>query len=341
MCRFRKPAGLLAASIVGAALLGCLERKERIIVSADGTVEISLLVEGEDVRDIEEGDRLPVAGGMWDVQRRTRQTPEGKQVQRLEARRRIPAGVDLPANFAHRGDALEDAYLQFPTRLRIERREDGWYYHFTRTYQPRAYAQIGFLQDLASEQASKFAANREQGEEMGLVEFKGVSEVLIGFAIAKVETFARQAFLETNPNAPQDAWLAVHEALDRIRRSADYDRLAAILRQAGQQDNSKVFEAVTAEFETVTTDAIVSALHSSAFVTDTGAFRRRFEFHKKAFEITEDLGDDRFEIAVQMPGTIISHNGDRRSGDFVIWTFPGKMLYDRKVELMVTSRVEN
>jgi len=91
----------------------------------------------------------------------------------------------------------------------------------------------------------------------------------------------------------------------------------------------------------VTTNTIVAALAAGAAVADTGAFRRRFEFHKKAFEITEDLGDDRFEVAVQMPGTIISHNADRQAGDSVVWTFPGKMLYDRKVELMVTSRVGN
>lgn len=341
MHRLNRHVTLLAALAAWCLLAGCLERKERIIVNADGSVELRLLVEGEDVADMDEGDRLPQPGGMWNVRRTTRDTPEGKRLHRLEAARLIPGGVELPSSYAPRGDPLEKAYLQFPGELRIEQRQDGWYYHFTRTYQPRAYAQVGFLQDIAGEQAGKFAQNREEGQEAGLVEFKGVSEVLVRFAVSKVEIFAREAFLETNPNTPQDVWLAVREALDRLRAGADYDRLAAILKNAGQEDNSKVFEELEREFDTVTLNTIITTLQSSSFVVSTSAFRQRYEFHKKAFEITEDLGDDRFEVAVQMPGTIIAHNGDRQAGDSVVWVFPGKMLYDRKVELMVTSRVGN
>jgi len=320
-------------------LCGCLDRKERVIVNADGSAEIHTIVEGEDEADIDQGDRLPQRGGQWQVERSTRTTPEGKVIHRLAAIRKVPAGVGLPSNFTEGSDSLKDAYLQFPTELKIEERNDGWYYHFHRTYQPREYAQVGFLEDAAGEQASSFAEKQQSGEEIGLNDFKGASELLVKVAIGKIEIFARKAFLDTNPNTPQDTWLAVHDALEDLRKSADYDRLAVILKNADQQDNSPVMEQLAKEFNTATMNTIVTTLTSSPYVRDTGGFRHRFEFHKTAYEITQDIGDDRFEVSVQMPGTIISHNADSKANNIVTWTFPGKMLYDRGIELMVTSRV--
>ncbi len=330
---------LLLGTLLSASLCGCLERKERVIVSVDGSAEIHLIVEGEDEADIDEGDRLPHPGGQWQIERSTRTTPEGKAIHRLAAIRKVPAGVGLPGTFAEGSDSLKEAYLQFPTELKIEERNDGWYYHFHRTYQPREYAQIGFLEDAAGEQASSFAKKQQSGAEIGLNDFKGVSELLVKVAIGKIEIFARQAFLDTNPHTPQDTWLSVHDALEELRRSADYDRLAVILKNAGQRDNSSVMEQLAKEFDTATMNTIVATLESSPYVRDTGGFRRRFEFHKTAYGITQDIGDDRFEVSVQMPGTILSHNADSKVNNIVTWTFPGKMLYDRSVEIMVTSRV--
>lgn len=318
---------------------GCLDRKERVIVNADGSAEIHMIVEGEDDADIDEGDRLPQRGGQWQVERTTRTTPEGKVIHRLAAIRKVPAGVGLPSTFAEGSDSLKEAYLQFPTELKIEERNDGWYYHFHRMYEPREFAQVGFLEDAAGEQASAFAKKQQSGEEIGLNDFKGVSELLVKVAIGKIEIFARQAFLDTNPNTPQDTWLSVHDALEELRKSADYDRLAVILKNADQKDNSPVMEQLAKEFDRATMNTIVTTLESSPYVRDTGGLRRRFEFHKKAYEITQDIGDDRFEVSVQMPGTIISHNADSKANNIVTWTFPGKMLHDRSVELMVTSRV--
>lgn len=318
---------------------GCLERKDWVTVRADGSAEIRLLVEGEDENDLNTGDKLPQAGSFWTVERGTRETPDGKLIHRLAALRQIPAGTDFPRTFAARGDHLEEAYLQFPTSLTVEERMDGWYYHFHRVYEPRAYAQVGFLEDTASEQAAGFAAKQQSGEEIGIAEFKGVSELLVKIAIGKIEIFAREAFLDTNPNTPQDAWLAVHDALEELRRSADYDRLAPILKNADQEDNSQLMEQLAAEFDAATMDTIVGTLQASPFVRDTGAFRRRFEFHKRAYEITQDIGDERFEVSVEMPGSIVSHNADRKTNNVVTWTFPGKMLYDRRIELLVTSKI--
>jgi len=192
---------------------------------------------------------------------------------------------------------------------------------------------------IAEKISSSFAKKQQSGEEIGLNDFKGVSELLVKVAMGKIEIFARQAFLDTNPNTPQDTWLSVHDALEELRRSADYDRLAAILKNADQQDNSPVMEQLAREFDTATMNTIVTTLETSPYVRDTGGFRRRFEFHKTAYDITQDIGDDRFEVSVQMPGTIISHNADSKVNNIVTWSFPGKMLYDRRIEMMVTSRV--
>ena len=79
--------------------------------------------------------------------------------------------------------------------------------------------------------------------------------------------------------------------------------------------------------------------HVGVDVGDVNAFVRRFRWHKKYYEITEDLADDGFEIAVTMPGAIVGHNGARIEEGAIIWEFTGEMLRDREIELMVTSHV--
>jgi hypothetical protein len=74
---------------------------------------------------------------------------------------------------------------------------------------------------------------------------------------------------------------------------------------------------------------------------DCDLFMERFDWHQKRYEISEDLGDDVFEIHVEMPGVIVATNADSHDEGEASWEFDGKMLRDRVTELMATSRVAN
>jgi hypothetical protein len=161
------------------------------------------------------------------------------------------------------------------------------------------------------------------------------------FSIRKYEIWARDAFVETQPYAPQDAWLGVVSALDDFRRTIDYDTIASLIQQSVEATNpdGNIFAELEREFDRAAVDTINGALASHPNVSGTGAFRQRFDFHRKAWKVTEDLNDERFTIRVEMPGQIVAHNGDNRAGNIVTWTFAGEFLHDRTIELLVTSRV--
>jgi len=72
---------------------------------------------------------------------------------------------------------------------------------------------------------------------------------------------------------------------------------------------------------------------------DVNAFLRRIDWQKRYYEITEDLGDDKFAITVNMPGEIVGHNGDEAADRGVTWKFSGEGMRDDVIELMVTSRL--
>lgn len=338
-----KVKGAFTALIVSLLLTGCLERKEHITVYEDGTIDWRASFQGENANDFDNHDAIPTIASGWTVEDEVVPADNGKQSHTRLAARRFPGGVDLPSSFAHRGDPMEEAYLQFPTTLRIETRDDGTYYHFARVYQPRDYAQTGLLVELAEKEFQKFGDRLNEGEPLGRSEWRNIAEQMVKVSIEKYEIWARKAFVETQTYAPQDAWLGVVTALDDFRRAVDYDTIATLAQQhiESEDPDNNIFTQLEHEFDRAATDTINRALSEHPNVQSTSAFRARFAFHKKAWEITEDLNDEKFTIRVEMPGQIVAHNADSRANNIVTWTFGGEFLHDRSIELLVTSRIAN
>lgn len=335
----------IVVTLTSALLLtGCLERTERIIVNEDGSVDIQATFKGEQPDDFDNEDRLPKPGGSWIVEESSQPNTDGEEVYTRTATRRLPAGAELPSTFGERSEPNGKAYLQFPTTLRIDRRSDGTYYHFARTYEARDFAQAGYLQELADKELQKFGQKSESGQPLTRSDWRAISEQMVKVAIQKYQVWARQAFVETQPYAPQDAWLGVVTALEQFRRNVDYDTIATLIQQnvdAGENAQANIFEQLAGELERSTIDTINSALTSHPNTSGTSAFRQRMAFHQKAWEVTQDLNDEKFNIRVEMPGQIVAHNGDSRANNVVRWTFGGEFLHDRKIELLVTSKIPN
>ncbi len=322
--------------------LGCVERKERISVRPEGTVliEASFSTESFDELYSEDGDAVPSLAGGWLVEESVEVDDDGDNQYHLRAEAFFTHEIGLPSNFASHGDATPDVYLQFPTTVTIEERDDGTYYHFRRIYQRRAWADLATRRRLLLDEPLKEMEGRDL-EDMSPQEQTKLLRAFVDFEAAKIMTFARSAYLETTPNAPQDDWLYVHEDLMRFKNEVDYDGLLSILAIPEQEERDKALAQEAERWEESAADRLQKAIRTYGRYggSQLRSFLQRYEWHKRYHEISEDLGDDSFEITVEMPGEIVASNADSTSPKQATWKFDGTQIRDRDVELMVTSRL--
>jgi hypothetical protein len=325
-------------------LQSCVERKEHLQISSGGSIQYRLEYASDSPDDLYQGDAVPKPAEGWLVSEEIEKHDDGNTTYHFKAESVFPPNRKLPAIFAAHTDSDADLYLQFPTSLKMEHRRDGTYYHFARTYLPRKWAQI--------------AAMEERMVKAPLAEFQDVPfeqwspqqrmtavRALAGFETEKMLEFAREAFKIATPDAAQDRWLLVadhlHDCVDRY----DYQALLKLLelREPGQDEKARG-DAVAAElksFSDMTSDQLKQAMYTVANFSGSQftSFMAEFDRQKKAYEISQDLGDDKFEIEVEMPGEIVASNADSTAGNTAKWSFDGEMMRDRELELLVTSRV--
>lgn len=335
--------GLVA--VLAICVTGCLKRKERITVHPDGRVSMHLEYEATSLGELEQGDAMPSEQAGWTVEHQIEVTDDGEEEHTLIADREFPPGARLPQNFAAPEDPDTELYLQFPTELTQERRPDATYFHFRRVFTPRPWAQIDALHQKIRELNENELETIEdkKPEEMTHEDRVLLVEVAVFREMIKMQAFARWAFKDVAPNAPQDTWLAVHEALKRHAQSIDAERMAGLIDAAQHEENNEALEAEASAFETEARSRMISAWmdRTGATSRDLDAFTERVDWYKKQYEITEDLGDEGYEITVIMPGEIVAANADRVEGNEAYWEFDGDLFRDRDVEIMVTSRVAN
>jgi hypothetical protein len=330
----------LAAAVVGLHLAGCIERKEAIRIEADGRVEIEVRHDTDSHAEMYLGDAVPTEDRGWIVETSTTVDDEGEEQFHLRAVASFPADSPLPSNYASIRDPDPDISLQFPTALRIEERRDGYYYHFRRVYLARPWAFIDNPARLVQAKVKEIIDEREF-RDLPPADRAAVVRALVDLEVLKLEAFARAAFDDVTPEAPQDVWLAARTAIGAAADQLDIEGLVELLGGEDDQANAEAIEDQSRAFQ----DAAIAGMRQA--LLETGAYGqpqlralfRRFEHYQRYHEVTEELGDDNFTIEVEMPGEIVGHNGDRRSGSTVTWQFNGQFLRDRDQEILVTSRV--
>jgi hypothetical protein len=331
-----------AALVVAAlALAGCIERKETITVEPEGTVVIEADLTTGTVEDLWEGDAVPTPAGGWIVVETTDVDDEGRETFRLQAQAEFPPSRELPSTYATPGDPDEDLYLRFPTTVMIEERADGIYYHFHRRYPARAWAGIQSLRERLLEEKLK-KLNGVPLEEISLADRALAVRCYVDFEAAKMLTFARAAFLDVTPDAPQDGWLAVRADILAHKRDIDAERIARLLDIEDQQERDAALQEEAERWEARTLKRLEDAVreHCGYGGRQMDDFLRRYERKKKYFAITEDLTDDAFEITVVLPGEIVGSNADSTGTDRATWKFGGPRFRDHDLELMATSRLD-
>ncbi len=333
-------APLFACSI--AALSGCLERKETITVEPDGTVTIVATFNADSEGELYDGDAVPSLAAGWFVEESVeRNDQENETRYLLEAEALFPPDMELPENYAIPGEAAAGVYLQFPTTLLIDERRDGVYYHFRRVYGTRSWAKIETLRELLINERTKDLRDKKP-EEMTVDDHKLILRSQADFEVAKLLSFARDVFLEVTPDAPQDGWLQVHAVITALAAEIDYERVMKLAEIEDDEERAKAIADEIAGWQESAKKRLQEALREFCGYggRQMSSFLVRFEDYLRDFEISEDLGDDTFEITVALPGAIVGSNADQVSASSAQWRFSGRRMRDRDVELMATSRLE-
>ncbi|MCZ6835560.1 MAG: hypothetical protein O7G85_07285 [Planctomycetota bacterium] len=334
-------------------LTGCIERKEHLTIREDGSVKIEVEHTSNSWDEMYMGDAWPRLEAGWLALDDSRREDDGTESFTLKAEAIFPPDLELPSHYEIDKDPFPGTSTRFPTQLLIERRRDGLYYHFKRTYLPREWAYIGKIREEIEarfqedeeefDSAREFAmqtlepviAQSEQQREMEMI------KALTEFETIKLEHFTQRALHDAVPKAPQDVFLIARQTLREQAALIDFDRIAQLLAQPDDEMRERMLEDEVREYEQRTTNALEMALLGRGRLggSEVRAFFTRLEWHREYYRITEELADDVFMITVAMPGEIVAHNADDLDGNEVTWELSGDQFRDREVTLMVTSRV--
>lgn len=333
--------GFIVLGLLSATLFGCLERKERVVVDRTGGVFVRTVWSGDSRAEVFDGDAPPSEGAGWKTSYAVTHNKKGDEEHTLTAERTFAPAEAMPAGYARPGDADADLCLAFPTTVTMEVRDDGLYYHFRRKYVGRAWASVQALYDAIVEPAVKDLKGKKPPE-FTHDETVRVLSALTEFNTRKMLVFADAAFRAISPDKPQDAWLSVYDGVRALAGGVDYGALADMMRLA--QDEDAVGAALAREgdaYEARAMETMKGILTDRCGYSgaDIAAFTRIYEREKRRRAITEDLGDESFEISVEMPGEVVGSNADEVEGAVATWKFGAEMLRDRDVELVVTSRI--
>jgi hypothetical protein len=329
---------LLASAVL--LMAGCLERKETIRVARDGSAEIRVEITG-DPGDFSTGDALPERRAGWQTRDWTTTDDEGEKEQHREATLRVAAGRPLPDSFVDPSDPNYETALSFPTELVIEQRPDGTYYHFKRVYIGREHARYEYYRQTLQENSPAMKQISQQGlEELNdqqRAEVIGVLRVIEGLKHAE---YVRAGVEALEEHWPQHYGLILRRAVLGHFENEDLEPVMQLLAEPASPERDAAID----EFARRVIDAVPEVLREQ--MKELRIPRRQIDMFFAGYEeeearraVTEDLGDDKLEVRLALPGEIVAHNADEVDGEFAVWHVPGEALFDRDVVLMATSRV--
>jgi len=216
--------GIIVATNV-VAISGCVERKETIRIWPSGAVSMALEYTA-DPGDFDTPVAFPSAKSGWSVDRRSEFDNEGKEKVILTASRQFAPREALPSNFAAKGDRDASLYLQFPTTIRVEQREDGTFMHFKRVYQPRTWAQVEYWRDrLIGDDIKKLGD--KQLADLSIEEKARIVRALATFELFKHMELAKSAIEKLGDRIPQDTWLRTRMILTGQYKDMDWEAFVA------------------------------------------------------------------------------------------------------------------
>jgi hypothetical protein len=322
---------LLSVLLTALIISGCLHRREVITVRPDGSVDVVWSVAGDE-DDALRGLALPT-GGPWAVRHWTETQSDGKQKFHYEAKAGFASITDLDKALQ-----FSKSDLKLESSLSTKKSKGKTFYRFERTYRGRdwwkferlkqKYVDTKLLDKASKVRFEKLADNEKQKLINGLIDFEAHKRALI-FTDGLAQSMTQVDF-------PGDLIARSHAALIEA-----YGRTLTIARvkQLLLSDKEAQVQQLT-EIET----GLGRAERTVLGVIFSGYPTERIEpfitASKSDFAFTEDLTDENFEVILNLPGKVITTNGERTGLNSVRWEFKGEGLMNRDVPLVAVSVVD-
>ncbi|MGB0714652.1 MAG: hypothetical protein ACPGXK_02170 [Phycisphaerae bacterium] len=344
---FRNMTALVLGMGIVLVSSGCLEREEKIVVSMDGSVDITLHYKGTQ----EEFDTLH-ASPFEAEPTRLENTKDKYEVSQSW---HFAAGDQLPGSYASADDSQ---HLAFPTAVTVESTHEGTYYTFRRTYQPRRWNYIDYWHRQILENEDITELGEKDSQTLTLEERM---EIVLAFANAEalrqIEMTDR-AWKKSRSDAVTGVELTAHlKARRALLAIYDEDAIKQQIEpclmlmdepreQCLQRRGEQVVEAARRAYFATLADTLSLAEHQ--------AVRQAYETEREYHQITSDTGGHSFEISVTLPGRIVEHNGldkevedhtaeedkgGKATAQTVSWQFMGQAFRDRSHEIVAVSFV--
>lgn len=332
---------LLLGAAALAALSGCLERKETIRVQRDGAVRMEMEIKGGPA-DFDGPATLPTREAGWRVSDETHEGQQGtEQVRTVRADYR--RGEPLPDAFATPDTEEYETGLRFPTEVTVERRRDGTYYHFRRTYPARPFARYEYYREYAREHVFDIEAALENRslQDLPRAEQEQVLRALQFVEYGKHLEDLKEAMSELEEPWPVDRVLRLETALQQHFAHPPIDAVLDVLNAPEEQRDEAAVDEIASQFLREIDPLYVEALTAGGASDRTiDLFFRQLDLATARRAVTEDLGDEEWTIELELPGEILWHNADRQEdGHRLAWQFRGAAMFDRDHVLLATSRV--
>ncbi len=333
----RITSSLLLALMV--SLTGCLERLEIVKIGADGAVSVEHRIKG-DGGDLTGGSAAMPSETQYAVTRFTRPRKNGKNKDHfLIAKARYGSVAQMPSGFAAKGAKHAARDLRFDNQL-VTRKEDGrTRYIFTRTYAPRAWAHYRYQRRQAFPEEVDKLARTDWGKKPWS-ERRKVIQAMIDYERGKSVVWCAEALaaIKLAPQREAEAQSAARAALERhFLTHVTTTGVAQLFKMTAKEMVAQATQ-MTRRIEQLVASTVAQAVGLDK--QETARFSEAFASARHDFEVSDDLGDESFEVRISMPGKIVSHNGRSQSGSSVTWKFDGKDLRDRSHRLIVISVVQ-
>ena len=352
----------------------CVLREEKITISRSGAALIELEITGTEAKLLS-GYAMPSLENGWEVKRRIKKENEEEELV-LTTSRRIAPGEAMPRSLADPDDPDADSYLEFPTEIRVERRADGTYYFFHRTYTPRRWTFVQYWHDVFMDDDVKALGETPLGE-LDRDEQRQIIQAFASIEGHRQVELAAAALLECGVDLPVEdvlqarlALLAVYKSYDLLteenstvafgeafpapaekKDAADgrdeLDRLIDGCEGVSDDRRDTCYDAAASRLFDEARLAYTESLRDGGNLTRTelAAFSSSYDRARRKYEITDALAGHLFETIVVMPGTMIAHNAnelEHREGTGqtgALWKFDGRAFRDRTHQLWAVSRV--
>ena len=332
-----KRATAALAALLLALTAGCVERQETLDVQSDGTTTITLQFTADSAQELAQ-TATPSAAEGWKIDQSVREEKDGKKKYLLTATKPVVVGQALPAQDGPAAAADAALELHFPTTLGVDKRADGTYYLFRRTFEPRPYAQWNHIEERqANEQLGTML--KEKNNKLTAAEWQNVIRGQIVMQVNRKLELARAAFLQVTPPAPADQWLRVRNGVLEAGRTIDTGKLAELLQAPQTPERDRAIAQTSQNSEAELDAAIRTALADQGYNDQQRkAFDQAWTTLNRRNQITGQIEIESFIVRLHLPGQIIGSNATTQKDGTLEWRISGKQFMDRQVELLAASK---